>query len=183
MNAADVKIPNKINTSNHHKFQEFSTLFLKYNKQLIRTAVDLAEIKATPIEVVVHKASHIGSRILVEDTSLDVDGIDIGINIKWLLDHLRDLEGKTAVWRVLIAFREGDLVYVYEGKVKGKITDKLGDSTFGFDSFFLPEGRKKTLAQDKSDSVNARALAVDALFNNMPIAITPVIETWDGPWQ
>lgn len=178
-----LEIPSKINTSNKDKLREFSVLFLKYNKRLTSTAVDLPEIKATPLEVVVHKASKVGTDILVEDTSLDVEGADIGINIKWLLDNLKNLQGKKAVWRVLLGFRRGDLVYVYEGKVKGKIVNKTGSSAFGFDPFFIPEGRKKTLAQEKPDSVNARALAVEALFKGSPIAIWPIIMKWDGPWQ
>jgi XTP/dITP diphosphohydrolase len=187
MNSEDIKnsleIPHKINTSNNHKFQEFSTLFLKYNKRLIRTAIDLPEIKATPIEVVVHKASQIGPGILVEDTSLEVEGVDIGINIKWLLDHLKNLKGKKAAWRVLLAFRQGEFVNVHEGIVKGAIAAKAGESEFGFDPFFIPEGSVKTLAQEKSDETNARTLTVDALFKGNPLAIHPIIKAWDGPWQ
>ncbi len=176
-------IPNKINTCSKDKLLEFTALFLKYNKLLTSSAVDLPEIKATPIEVIVHKASNIGPGILVEDTSLDVEGTDIGINIKWLLDNLKDLKGKKAVWRVLLGFRQGDLVYVYEGAVKGKIVNKTGNSEFGFDPFFLPEGSQKTLAQEKPDSVNARALAVEALYKGNPLVILPIIMEWDGPWQ
>jgi XTP/dITP diphosphohydrolase len=178
-----LKIPNTINTNNDKKFQEFSALFLKRNKLLIRTNIDLPEINATPLEVIVYKASHIGNNVLVEDTSLDVEGADIGVNVKWLLQHLQDLKGRRAVWRVLLAFRQDDIVLVYEGKIKGEITDKAGNSEFGFDPFFLPEGRSKTLAQEKPEVVNARALAVDALFRGLPLAIQPIMKTWSGPWQ
>jgi len=46
---------------------------------------------------------------------------------------------------------------------------------------FLPEGSRKTLAQEKPDIVNARALAVEALFKGTPITIRPIIMKWDGP--
>lgn len=131
----------------------------------------------------VHKASHIGPNILVEDTSLDVEGANLGVNIKWQLHQLKDLKGRKAVWRVLLAFRQDDFVFVYEGKIKGEITDKAGESEFGFDPFFLPEESSKTLVEEKPEVVNARALAVDALFRGVLFALRPIMKTWSGPWQ
>jgi hypothetical protein len=46
---------------------------------LARTAVDLAEIDASPLEVVAHKAAAAGAGVVIEDTSLDVAGADVEV--------------------------------------------------------------------------------------------------------
>ena len=65
--------------------------------------MDLDEIDASPVEVVAHKATAAGVGVLIEDTSLDVDGADVGVNVRWIVDHIADFAGRAATWRVLIA--------------------------------------------------------------------------------
>lgn len=172
-----------INTSNPGKLAEFQRLFAKHDVTLTSTQRDLDEIDSDPVTVVAHKASQLGEFILVEDTSLDVEGASVGINVRWLLDHLNEYIGRKATWTVLLAYRQGDQICVYRGVVNGTIVPSSGTEGFGFDPFFLPEGSQQTLAEAKPDSVNARALAVDALINNNLFIRTPAIYNWDGPWQ
>lgn len=172
-----------LNTSNEGKLSEFQQLFQKYGYSLTSTKIDLDEIDSDPLTVVVHKASHIGENILIEDTSLDIEGADVGVNIRWLLNNLNTLEGRKATWRVLLAYRKDGQVFVYQGIVHGTIVQAKGTNGFGFDPVFLPNGQTETLAENKPDSVNARALAVEALIKNQPLAIKPVMTSWDGPWQ
>jgi XTP/dITP diphosphohydrolase len=173
----------KLNTSNAGKFEEFKTLFSSHGTKLETTAIDLKEIEADPLQVVVHKASQLGENILVEDTSLDIEGASVGVNVRWLLDHLSEYAGRKATWTVLLAVRKGDTVFVYRGTVAGTIVVPKGGNGFGFDPVFLPEGATKTLAEAKPDSVNARAKAVEAFVASTVWATHPVIEKWDGPWQ
>lgn len=173
----------KLNTSNEGKLKEFQHLFGKYGCSISATHVDLAEIDASPLQVVVHKASQMDDYVVIEDTSLDIEGADVGVNIRWLLDHLADYEGRKAYWKVLLAYRISDKVYVFQGTVDGTIVTPRGKDGFGFDPVFLPQGALETLAQSKPDSVNARALAVESLINNQPIAIESPITEWEGPWQ
>ncbi len=172
-----------LNTSNKGKLAEFQRLFAKYGAKLAATEIDLKEIKADPMTVVVHKASQLGEGVLVEDTSLDVEGAEVGIDVKWLLHHLREFEGRRAHWRVLLAYREGDWVFVYEGCVDGTIVPNRGKEGFGFDPVFLPVGAELTLAQEKPDEVNARAKAVEALLQGKPVARLAAIRDWKGEWQ
>lgn len=173
----------KLNTSNEGKLKEFQQLFSKFGCSLSATQVDLREIDADPLQVVVHKASQMDDYVVIEDTSLDIEGADVGVNIRWLLDHLTDFVGHKAQWKVLLAYRVEDKVFVYQGIIQGVIVPPAGNGGFGFDPVFLPEGADVTLAKSKPDSVNARALAVEALIKNHPIAIESVITEWDGPWQ
>jgi XTP/dITP diphosphohydrolase len=175
--------PFAINTSNPGKLHEFRRLFAKHGMALNATEIDLKEIKAEPVTVVVHKASQVGEHVIVDDSSLDIEGAEVGIDVKWVLHHLPEFAGRKAQWVVLLAYREGEWVYVFEGVIHGQIVPPRGKEGFGFDPVFLPDGAEFTLAQEKPEAVNARALAVDALFEGTYIAKKPPIVNWNGPWQ
>lgn len=173
----------KLNTSNPNKFAEFKRLFAKYGSNLETSHLDLKEIDADPIKVIAHKASQLGENIIVEDTSLDIEGASIGINIRWLLEHLTAYAGRKAEWTVLLAFRQDDQIYIYKGHVSGTIVLPKGCSNFGFDPVFLPNGSTQTLAESKPDLFNARAKAVESLLKGEVWIKHPMIENWEGPWQ
>jgi XTP/dITP diphosphohydrolase len=175
--------PFALNTSNPGKLHEFRRLFAKHGITLHSTEIDLKEIKADPITVVVHKASQVGEHVIVDDSSLDIEGAEVGIDVKWVLHHLPEFAGRKARWVVLLAYREGEWIYVFEGQVHGKIVPPRGKDGFGFDPVFLPDGAEMTLAQEKPDAVNARAKAVDALIAEKCTAKKHPIKHWDGPWQ
>ena len=178
-------VPNewKINTSNQGKYQEFTHLFAKYGVQLVATHHDLKEILSDPVSVVTYKASQMEERVLVEDTVLDIEGQEVGVQVRWLLHHLPEMAGKKARWSVFLAYRAEKTVYIYRGVVQGTIVTPKGNKGFGFDPVFLPDDSPKTLAEAKPDEVNARAMAVEALMAGDLFDSRPVIETWDGPWQ
>lgn len=179
-------IPHKLNTSNPGKLTEFKQLFKIHNHELNNTDFDLAEVNSDPLTVIAQKASAVNEGqggILVEDTSLDIEGEDVGVNIRWLLSNLEQFEGKRATWSVMLAFREGDVIFVSNGVLEGTIVTKRGSEGFGFDPYFLPKGADKTLAENKPISLNARAFAVNALMNKEFIAILPAIDNWEGSWQ
>ena len=173
----------KLNTSNEGKFEEFKRLFAAQNIDLAASHIDLEEIDADPISVVAHKATQVGEGIIVEDTSLDIDGESVGTNVRWLLDNLSDYIGKKATWNVLLAYQSGDNVIIFQGTIHGTIVKPEGNTGFGFDPLFLPNGTNNTLAQSKPDEYNARAKAVQALINNQPTTTHPLIKNWQGPWQ
>lgn len=95
-----------LNTSNDVKFQELRKMLVASGvvkaEQLKRSKIDLREVDALPKVVVAHKATVAGVGVLVEDTSLDIDGREVGIHIKWFgMDQ--SSEGKVARWRVMLA--------------------------------------------------------------------------------
>jgi XTP/dITP diphosphohydrolase len=173
----------KLNTSNPGKFEEFKRLFAAHGHTLEMTHIDLDEIDADPIKVVAHKASQMEEDVIVEDTSLEVEGADVGVNVRWLLEHLSQYEGKKAIWTTLLAFHKDGTVFIYQGQISGILVKPIHLGGYGFDSVFLPDGATETLAQAKPDHVNARAIAVDALIHHKAFAEHPVIKTWNGPWQ
>lgn len=114
---------------------------------------------------------------------MDIENANVGIHIRWLLEHLFEYEGRKATARVLLAYRKQNRVYVFEGIVQGTIVKPQGNKGFGFDSVFLPAKSNQTLAQAKPDNLNPRAKAVDALLHQKPIGIFPTIDSWSGSWQ
>jgi XTP/dITP diphosphohydrolase len=173
----------RLNTSNPGKLAEYQTFFDAYGITLEATTADLREIDADHISVVVHKASSVPEGVLVEDTSLDIDDEKVGINIRYLLDHLEKLKDKKAAWTCHLAQRIGNDVFVYTGVVHGTIVAKKGSEGFGFDPYFLPDGAKQTLAESKPDKYNARALAVKAFMEKESMLKKDPIFDWQGPWQ
>jgi XTP/dITP diphosphohydrolase len=172
-----------LNTGNPDKLKEFQKYFEKYGWRLSMTTADLKEIDATPELVAMHKASQMPDYVLVEDTSLDVEGADVGINVKYLIDTLDEHVGSRATWTVFLSFKDHGHVYTFKGDVKGTIVKPQGDVGFGFDPYFLPNGASKTLAENKPEEYNARALAIKALLNGEIHSHGPEITDWAGPWQ
>lgn len=165
------------------KFGEFKQLFAQYGSDLEATHFDLKEIDSDHVHVVAHKASQLGENIIVDDSSLEIEGAEVGINVRWLLDHLKDYVDHHALWVVLLAYHHGNEVYIFRGSVPGKIVYPRGTTGYGFDPVFLPDGCYETLAESKSDQYSARAKAVEALLKGEVWAKHPVIKNWEGPWQ
>ena len=63
----------------------------------------MREIVADPLLVAIHKASQLGEYVIIEDTSLDVEGEQVGVNVKWMMDSLSSFVGKRANWNVYLA--------------------------------------------------------------------------------
>lgn len=164
-----MKIPSVFNTSNAKKQLELKRLFAVYNHPLQFTEIPILEIDAPPLQVILHKISVVGLSILVEDTSLHVEGYDVGVNVKHMTEKIENGEwlGKKAVWQVLIGFADqAGMSYVFEGVTEGVLTHKAGDFVFGFAQYFKPIGQSQTMGQNRDDALNARARAVAALFKN-----------------
>lgn len=173
----------KLNTSNTGKYDEFKRLFAEYGYDLETTHTDLKEIDADPLTVIAHKASQLEENILVEDTSLEIVGSSVGIHVRWLMDHLSEYTGRQAHWKVLLAYRKNNKVFIYKGSISGMIVEPQGENGFGFDPIFLPEGATQTLAETKPNQFNARAKAVEALIKNKVWMTSPLIKEWSGAWQ
>ncbi len=81
------------------------------------------------------------------------------------------LDGKTnrrARFRTVIALILGEKALFFEGKIDGDITlQPQGESGFGYDPIFMPEGYSLTFAQlsaEEKNQISHRALAVNKLI-------------------
>ena len=92
---------------------------------------------------------------------------------------LRELErvratadGRRARFRCVVALaRNGNLLGNFEGIAEGRIADKArGDSGFGYDPIFIPEGLEQTLGElptEVKNTISHRAKAIRALADRL----------------
>jgi XTP/dITP diphosphohydrolase len=69
-------------------------------------------------------------------------------NMKKLLNELGDNQNRTAQFRTAVALNIQGKQFIFEGICKGTIlTKKQGDSGFGYDPIFMPNGYTKSFAE------------------------------------
>ena len=127
---------------------------------------------------------HYGLDCFADDTGLEVEslggapgvysaryadgqGHDSQANMNKLLKEMEEKNNRKAQFRTIISLIEKGEERQFEGIVKGQITkEKRGESGFGYDPIFQPDGYETTFAELGSDIKNRishRARAVAAL--------------------
>lgn len=95
------------------------------------------------------------------------EGHDAQANMLKLLREMEGKENRKAQFRTAISLILDGKQYLFEGIIKGKIIrEKRGDSGFGYDPIFVPEGYSQTFAElgnDIKNKISHRALAVNKL--------------------
>jgi XTP/dITP diphosphohydrolase len=81
-------------------------------------------------------------------------------------------DGRRARFRCVVALaRDGDLLGTFKGTVEGRITDKArGDSGFGYDPIFVPDGFEQTfgeLPKEVKNNTSHRAKAIRAVAEKL----------------
>jgi len=81
-------------------------------------------------------------------------------------------DGRRARFRCVVALaRNGNLLGTFEGTAEGSIADEArGDSGFGYDPIFIPEGLKQTFGElptEVKNTISHRAKAVRALADRL----------------
>lgn len=170
-----------VNTSNEGKLAEYREYFKP--QVLISKSQDLKEPDADPMTVIQYKASQF-DRVLVDDVALDVEGMDIGINIRSFIskNDLAKFAGKKSSYVCRIAIKVGEVVRVYESAVQGILVEPRG-SCFGFGMYFLPKGTDKTLGEYMNPQFNARYLAIQKFKKDERSATLPILKEWNGAFQ
>lgn len=117
---------------------------------------------------------------IVEDTSLYLaclNGLP-GPLIKWfmkaidvggLADLAERFNNQEAEAKTIIGYaRNKDDIKYFEGVIKGKIVHPRGETKFGWDPIFQPEGYDKTFAEmgiEEKNTISMRRLAMNKLDN------------------
>lgn len=107
---------------------------------------------------------HTGIPCFADDTGLEINCLDgrpgvysaryageskdAGQNIAKILGEMKNCSDRSARFRTVIAFVNGEKEQLFEGIVEGKIIEeKRGKSGFGYDPVFIPDGLSKTFAE------------------------------------
>ena len=135
---------------------------------------------------------HLPALVIADDSGLQVDALGgapgiysaryAGANatsrdkIDKLLRELARVRstdnGRRARFRCVVALaRNGDLLGMFEGTVQGRITDTArGDSGFGYDPIFVPDGFEQTfgeLSEEVKNTISHRAKAIRSLADRL----------------
>jgi len=180
-------------TNNKHKLEEIRNILDNALNILslddINCHEDIPETGNTIEENALIKARYIkekyGYDCFADDTGLEIKSLnnEPGVysaryagndhnsekNMQKVLENLKGKNDRSACFRTCIALITGNNEYLFEGKIKGEIiTEKKGESGFGYDPIFVPDGYTQTFAElgnDIKNKISHRALAVKKLIN------------------
>ena len=179
-------------TNNAHKLKEVAAILGDQVELLslndISCQTDIPETAETLEGNALLKSSYIYKNYhldcFADDTGLEVEtlngapgvysaryaggeGHDAQANMLKLLHELDGKENRKAQFRTAISLILDGKEYLFEGVIKGEIIkEKRGDSGFGYDPIFKPEGYDRTFAElgnDIKNQISHRALAVQKL--------------------
>jgi non-canonical purine NTP pyrophosphatase (RdgB/HAM1 family) len=157
----------KFITGNVNKFAEVKAVLT----DLEQLDIDLPEIQSLdPQEIVEFKLKtaleHVPGNIIIEDTSLFIEGLHglPGPLIKWFMKAMgREGLARTvlasgndrAEAKTIIGYADsnGQTSY-FEGVITGRIVMPTGETTFGWDPIFMPDGSEVTFAEMGTDQKN-----------------------------
>ncbi|WP_018691091.1 non-canonical purine NTP pyrophosphatase [Algicola sagamiensis] len=176
----------KINSGNKNKLAEYRAYLEDYDCQVEATQEALEEPVSDHETVICYKASQFSDGTLVDDVSLEIEGFDVGVHVRWFLenDAFRQEKywGRPSVFTCYIGVHKDGYVYLYEGSVEGTIVSPRGNC-FGIAPFFLPKGKSKTLGEDMPAELNPRYLALQKFLNEDWSLKRKLIKQWDGEFQ
>ena len=180
-------------TNNRHKLQEVRDIVGDRVEVLSLSDIgcydDIPETADTLQGNALIKARHIyekyGFDCFADDTGLEVEALDgaPGVysaryageeccsesNMQKLLHNLTGKNNRRAQFRTVIALIINGKEKLFNGIVKGNITEeKMGDSGFGYDPIFIPEGFSESFAQmpaEMKNSISHRFRATEQLSN------------------
>ena len=166
-------------TGNKNKFLEIKSM-LPEVEQINLDLEEIQEIDAHKIiQAKIKEAfNHQDGCFLVEDTSLYLEAINglPGPFIKWFLQKLgnqgifniaKKLGNTKAEAKTIIGYAEnpGDIIF-FEGSIRRELVEPSGETTFGWDPIFKPEGYNKTFQQmtkEEKNMISMRKIAVEKL--------------------
>ena len=179
-------------TNNAHKLEEVAAILGDQVELLslndIGCQTDIPETAETLEGNALLKSSYIYKNYhldcFADDTGLEVEalngapgvysaryaggeGHDAQANMLKLLHELDGKENRKAQFRTAISLILDGKEYLFEGVIKGEIIkEKRGDSGFGYDPVFMPEGYDRTFAELGNDIKKTKSAIVHWLYRN-----------------
>lgn len=178
-------------TNNQHKLEEVSAILGDHIELLslkdINCETDIPETADTLEGNALLKAQYIYNNFnlncFADDTGLEIEALnnEPGVysaryagegksaeaNMLKVLDKLKNETNRKAQFRTAVSLILDGKEYLFEGIIKGEIIkEKRGNSGFGYDPIFVPEGYDQTFAEmgnEIKNKISHRALAINKL--------------------
>lgn len=152
-------------TSNKHKVKEANLVGEGFGIEFIQLREQYPEIRDESVETVAREGARfifqkVETPILVEDTGLYISSLNgfpgsysafvfEKIGNQGVLNLLRNVQDISAQFVCAVAYCDSSKLMAFRGFVEGTISrTPMGDGGFGYDPIFIPNGHKKTFAQD-----------------------------------
>ena len=154
-------------TGNQHKADYFSR---QMGMDIPHQKVELEELQSLDLhEIVAHKLKQayqiVGSPVIVEDVSLGYNALNglPGPFIRWFTEVagpeaccwlLDGYDDRSAVISCTFGYYDGQKMEFFDSAMHGTISKRpAGENGFGFDSFFVMEGRSETRAEMPQEEI------------------------------
>lgn len=143
---------------------------------------DIHEIQSFELEEIVREKAKaaqaiVGGGVLVEDVAFDVSALGgfPGPFVKFWeknVGHDRAAQIAEALGddkvtvRCGVGYSDGEKILYVESKLPGRIVSKRGDTGFGFDFYFVPDGHDQAFSEmgvEKKNTISHRRLALDMM--------------------
>lgn len=180
-------------TNNAHKLEEVSNILGSKVELLSLKDIgchdEIPETADTLEGNALQKARYIFERYhtdcFADDTGLEVEALngapgvysaryagdahDSEKNMRKLLEELKGKENRKAQFRTVFALIIDGKEHLFEGIIKGQIISvRKGNSGFGYDPVFIPDGYTQTFAEmgnSEKNKISHRAIATQKLCN------------------
>lgn len=166
-------------TGNKNKFAEVKAII----PEVEQLEIDLEEIQETDAQKIIQAKlrealKHHKGSFIIEDTSLYLDCLGglPGPLIKWFMQKLgvkgisaiaEKMKNNRAEAKTIIGYAKNEKdIHFFEGSIKGEIVKPSGETTFGWDPIFKPNGYDKTfqeMTKEEKNQISMRRIAVEKL--------------------
>src|SRR5919112_318841 len=171
-------------STNQNKFFEVQLILSTQNVSVEFAKISLVEIQSDSLEEIAREKAktafaEVGRQAIVEDDGLFIDNLGgfpgqyssfvfRSIGNDGILKLLAGSAKRSAYFRSLIAFYNGITLSMSDGRVDGRISDRVTEGGWGYDPIFVPDGTDLTFAELKKSkneySHRKRALEKFALW-------------------
>ena len=155
-------------STNQNKFLEVQSILSTRNISVDFSQIPLVEIQSDSLEEIAREKAKtaftkVGRQVIVEDDGLFIDSLGgfpgqyssfvfRTLGNDGILKLLAGSSKRSAYFRSTIAFYDGIILSISEGRVNGRISDRVTEgSGWGFDPIFIPDGTDLTFAELKKN--------------------------------
>src|ERR671919_438793 len=154
-------------STNQNKFLEVQSILSTRNISVDFSQFHLVEIQSDSLEEIAREKAKtafakVGRQVIVEDDGLFIDNLGCfpgqcssfvfrTIGNDGILKLLAGSANRSAYFLSLIAFYNGITLSISEGRVDGRISDRVTEGGWGYDPIFVPDGTDLTFAELKKN--------------------------------
>jgi XTP/dITP diphosphohydrolase len=152
-------------STNRNKFLEVQSILSTRNIFVDFSQLPLVEIQSDSLEDISREKAktafaEVGRQVIVEDDGLFIDSLGgfpgqyssfvfKTIGNDGILKLLAGSANRSAYFHSLIAFYNGITLSISDGRVNGRISDRITKGGWGYDPIFVPDGTDLTFAELK----------------------------------